>query len=85
MKCLILLLFSALTLNAEDLTKGPWFNQYVNGVDREPARATSYSFATAEDALACDRDASRMVSLNGTWKFAFAEDLSKADFEAILG
>ena len=78
MKYLILLLFSALTLNAEDLTKGPWFNQYVNGVDREPARATSYSFATAEDALACDRDASRMVSLNGTWKFAFAEDLSKA-------
>ena len=77
-KYLILFLFSALSLSAEDLSKGPWFNHYVNGVNREPARATSYSFETAEDALACDRDASRMVSLNGTWKFAFAEDLSKA-------
>ena len=77
-KYLILLFFSALSLNAEDLSKGPWFDHYVNGVNREPARATSYSYVTAEDALSCDRDASRMLSLNGTWKFDFAEDLSKA-------
>ena len=77
-KCLILFLFSALSLNAEDLKDGPWFNQYVNGVNREPARVTSYSYATAEDAQTCDRDASKMVSLNGTWKFNFVDDISKA-------
>ncbi len=65
-------------LNAEDLKSGPWFNHYVNGVNRLPARATSYSYATESEALACDRDAARMASLNGIWKFAFAEDISKA-------
>ena len=69
---------SSVSLNAENLTKGPWFDQYVSGVNREPARATSYSYNTVEDALEYNRDASRMVSLNGVWKFAFAEDLCKA-------
>ena len=63
---------------SEDLSEGPWYNQYVNGINRLPSRATSYSYADPADALACDRQASRIVSLNGTWKFSFAEDIAKA-------
>ena len=78
---MIALLLSAISMNAEDLKNGPWFNQYVNGVNREPARATSYSFKSEADALTCNRDAARMASLNGTWKFNFAEDLSKTPLD----
>ena len=39
-----------------------WKNPFVNGVNRLPARATSYSYPSAEGALAMDRTASRMVS-----------------------
>ena len=60
-------------LNAE-----PWKNQFVNGVNRLPSRATSYSYSNDADALSCDRDQARMETLNGTWKFHFAEDVSSA-------
>ena len=53
----------------------PRENQYVNGVNRLPARATSYSYANEADALTYDRRNSRMTSLNGVWKFHFAEDI----------
>ena len=56
----------------------PRENQYVNGVNRLPARATSYSYADEADALTFDRSKSRMASLNGVWKFHFAEDVDKA-------
>ena len=77
----IAFLLPAFIMNAENLKDGPWFNHYVNGVNREPARATSYSFKSETDALAFDRDASRMISLNGTWKFNFADDLDKAPLD----
>ena len=58
-----------------------WYDNHVNGINRLEARATSYSYASAEDALACDREVSRIKSLNGTWKFQFVEDLSKASLD----
>ena len=72
--CIMILapIFSV-SLNAE-----PWQNQYVNGINRLPARATSYSYATEADALTNNREKSRMTSLNGVWKFHFAEDVSAA-------
>ena len=37
-----------------------------------PARATSYSYESEQDALVKDRSTSRMMLLNGMWKFHFA-------------
>ena len=52
----------------------PWQNPMVDGINRDPARATAYSFAGVQDALTLDRDKSgRMMSLNGLWDFSFAE------------
>jgi beta-galactosidase len=54
-------------------TAEPWEDPLVTSVNRQPARATGYSFATVEEALAGDRDKSgRMLSLNGDWDFSFA-------------
>ena len=75
---LALCVFSVHSLFAENLNEGPWYNRYVNGVNRIVAHATSYSYQTAEDALACNREASRIESLNGTWKFMFAPDTKEA-------
>ena len=81
----ILSLFLCLGLGAtalaQNLKEGPWFNYNVNGINRLPARATSYSYDDQAKALAGDREASRMVSLNGTWKFKFAEDLPLAPMD----
>jgi beta-galactosidase len=50
----------------------PWENPLVSGINREPARATAYSFKSVHDALKGDRARSRMISLNGQWDFFFA-------------
>ncbi len=55
-----------------------WQNQYVNGVNRLPARATSYSYRSADDALLCDRENAEIQSLNGEWSFHFAEDVKQS-------
>lgn len=52
----------------------PWENPLVNGIDRLPARATSYSYATETEALAGDRTKARIQLLNGVWKFHFSEE-----------
>ena len=62
-KILLLILglgFGAAAL-AQNLDEGPWFDHYVNGINRMPARATSYSFDDQAKALAGDREGSRMV------------------------
>ena len=66
---------------AQTLSEGPWYNHYVNGVNRLPARATSYSFDDEAKALDGNREASRMVSLNGTWKFKLVEDVPQAPLD----
>ena len=66
-----------------------WENEAVFGINKLPARATSYSFASEADARAYDRSAARMVSLDGDWHFQFTPDsanrptdFSAADFDA---
>ena len=78
---LALCILSAISLSAENLSEGPWYNYNINGLNRLPAHATSYSYKTADEALAFDRNASRIESLNGTWKFMFAADTKEAPLE----
>ena len=47
-------------------TPAPWCDHTVSGINRLPARATSYSYSNVEDALAGDRSKARIESLNGT-------------------
>ncbi|MCH7408102.1 DUF4981 domain-containing protein [Belliella sp. DSM 111904] len=56
----------------------PWEDPQVTSINRAPARATAYSFATPEEALEGDRDKSRMMLLNGEWDFSYAENLIAA-------
>ena len=74
----LLLGIMPLCMVAENLKEGPWFDYNVNGINRLPARATSYSFADQVLALSCDRDEARVKSLNGTWKFSFAPAVEEA-------
>ena len=53
-------------------------DQHVNTLHRLPARATSYSYKTPQDALAGDRARSRMMPLDGVWKIRFAEDAAQS-------
>lgn len=51
----------------------PWEDPSVSGINREPSRATAYSFPSIADALKGNREKStRMISLNGNWDFSFA-------------
>lgn len=51
----------------------PWEDQSVTSINRDPARATAYSFKTEKEALTGDREKSgRMMLLNGDWDFSFA-------------
>jgi beta-galactosidase len=51
----------------------PWEDPLVCGINRDPARATAYSFNTVNDALTCDRsNTDRILMLNGVWDFSFA-------------
>ncbi|AWX43703.1 Beta-galactosidase [Flagellimonas maritima] len=60
-------------------TKPHWQNPEVVNVNKLPARATSISYPDEKLAIAADRDASpRKLSLDGAWKFHFAEAPSKA-------
>lgn len=84
MKRTLLTLYSlacCILSGAQALSEGPWYNHYVNGISRLPARATSYSFDDEVKALGGNREASRMVSLNGTWKFKFVEDVPQASLD----
>ena len=51
----------------------PWEDPLVSGINRDPSRATGYSFSSVDEALKGNRDkSSRMISLNGDWDFSFA-------------
>ena len=56
----------------------PWEDPTVSGINRDPSRATTYSYSSIQDALAGDRSRSRMISLNGEWDFYFATKPSDA-------
>lgn len=69
----ILFWFQVVALYSNQLPD--WENQYVNYINVMPPRATSFSFRSESDALKNTlRDT---VSLNGTWKFHFAESVEK--------
>lgn len=51
----------------------PFEDPLVSGINRDPSRATAYSFAQLGDALTGDRTkTNRVISLNGEWDFSFA-------------
>ena len=49
-----------------------WEDPLVTSINRDKARATSYSYNTVKDALEGDRSKSRLLMLNGEWDFSFA-------------
>lgn len=60
-------------------TRPHWQNPEVVNVNKLPARATSISYPNEKLAIAANRDASpRKLTLNGAWKFQFAEAPSEA-------
>ncbi|WP_179413460.1 glycoside hydrolase family 2 TIM barrel-domain containing protein [Mucilaginibacter sp. E4BP6] len=51
----------------------PWEDPSVDGINRQAAHATAYSYSNLQDALIGDRDKSgRMMSLNGYWDFSYS-------------
>ncbi|MCG9793719.1 glycoside hydrolase family 2 TIM barrel-domain containing protein [Flavobacterium algicola] len=50
-----------------------WENEFVFEQNKMESRVPSYSYKNVQDALKGNRDASRMLSLNGVWKFNFVE------------
>ncbi|MCY1722886.1 DUF4981 domain-containing protein [Prolixibacteraceae bacterium Z1-6] len=63
----LLLATSVLAQNKE------WEDPAFIAKNKIPGRVTSYSFKTTGDALKGNRETSRIISLNGTWKFNFVE------------
>jgi beta-galactosidase len=56
----------------------PWEDPTVTSINRQPSRATGYSYTNVEDALKGDRTKSRLQMLNGDWDFKFAVNLKEA-------
>lgn len=49
-----------------------WENPMITSINRDPARATGYSYNTVEEALGNDRTTNkRLLFLNGEWNFKF--------------
>jgi len=51
-----------------------WENEAVYGINKLPARATSFSFVSEALAHTGDRSQARQLSLNGEWRFHFTPD-----------
>ncbi|GGF23573.1 glycoside hydrolase family 2 TIM barrel-domain containing protein [Echinicola rosea] len=62
----------------------PWEDPLITSLNREPARATAYSYESEAAAKKGDRAESRMQLLNGEWDFCFAMNMKEApkDFYA---
>lgn len=59
----------------------PWEDPTVTSINRQPSRATAYSYTNIEDALKGDRTKSRIQMLNGDWNFKYAPNLKEASKE----
>ncbi len=66
-------LFLILCTSVAFAQNNEWEDPTVIAKNKMPGRATSYSFTNEADALAGNRETSRMISLNGTWKFNFVK------------
>ncbi|TJZ62118.1 DUF4981 domain-containing protein [Sphingobacterium olei] len=67
-----------------------WEDPLITSINREPARATSYSYASIEEALQNNREQNqRLLFLNGMWDFKFVSKPADApkDFhlQAVTG
>lgn len=67
----LLTLFFLLFVGSLFAQNNDWENPTVIAKNKLPGRATSYSYKTMDDAFAGNREDSRMISLDGTWKFNF--------------
>ncbi len=56
----------------------PWENPGITEINRDPSRATAYSYPTIQDALNGDRAKSRIVMLNGEWNFRLSRNMAEA-------
>ncbi|MEM6831555.1 MAG: sugar-binding domain-containing protein, partial [Bacteroidota bacterium] len=66
-------LLYAMNTTAQVMYPNMWENQHVFGVNKLPARATSYSYEEVESARSTDRSSARVLDLNGSWFFNFSE------------
>lgn len=64
--------------SAKKYSYAPWEDPLVTSINRQPARATAYSYKTVEDALEGNREKSRLLLLNGQWDFKYAVNLEEA-------
>jgi beta-galactosidase len=73
-------------LNAQDRQPHPFIeNPAIQGINKEDARASFVSYENREASLKDDKsESSRMLNLNGTWKFNFVTGMSNRidDFAA---
>ncbi len=64
----------------------PWEDLSIISLNRQPARATAYSFETEQAALTCTRDnTSRVMMLNGMWDFKHVLKPADAPQDFYLG
>ncbi|MFR9587749.1 MAG: glycoside hydrolase family 2 TIM barrel-domain containing protein [Rikenellaceae bacterium] len=67
-------LIAAFSLISQALfSQNDWENEFVYENNKLAARVASYSYADVQSALNFDREASRVLSLNGEWNFNFVE------------
>lgn len=66
--------FFLMLLSVGVFAQNDWEDQSVIGRNKMPARATSYSFSSENQALKGDRTQARFLSLNGEWLFRFEAD-----------
>jgi len=59
-------------------TYSPWEDPTITSINRQPSRATGYSYTNVEDALLGDRTKSRIKILNGDWNFKYDKNLKEA-------
>ena len=75
--------FAGIPAPTEIYNYEPWEDPVINAINREPARATAYSYSRITDAIKGDRLTSgRIMLLNGMWDFYFAvnPDAAPEDF-----
>lgn len=69
----VAIILLSISIYGQQLDKNSWQNQHVFGVNKLPARVTSYSFENEKLALEGDREKSKIKSLNGDWFFKFSK------------
>ncbi len=84
----VLWLFTFFITTIAFAQQNDWENELMFEQNKLRTRVPSYSYKTHQDALKGDRNVSRMLSLNGTWKFNFVSktadrpfDFMKSDFK----